>query len=139
MLDAVANGDTVRGKCRELGLHPGRTLMVIDADPQLAARYVRAKKAQAHSFVEQTLDDFEELDRLDEAADGANVRVQIIKHKSEVRRWCAGKFHVQAYGDKVQVQGGDPDKPIRHVVDGMSPQEAANLYAEVARNGKKED
>jgi hypothetical protein len=136
VLEALMGGDTVRNKCRELGVHPGKLLMQVTADEQLNTRYTRAKQVQAHSFVEKNLDEAEQARHtIDTEADGANVELGILKHLAETRKWCAGKYHVGAYGDKVtNVLEGNPDKPLRTITSDMDDAEAIAAYQESLRN-----
>jgi hypothetical protein len=135
IIEAVAKGDTVRGKCRELCVSEGTVRMQIADDEVLSTRYARAKQQQAHAFAETNLEELEALDYVDTEADGANVKVAIAKHKFEVRKWTAGKYHVGAYGDKVtNVLEGNPEKPLRTITSDMDDAEAIAAYQESLRN-----
>jgi hypothetical protein len=136
VFEALMDGDTVRNKCRELGVHPGKLLKEVTSDEQLNSRYMRARQVQAHSFVEKNLDEAEQARRtIDTEADGANVELGILKHLADTRKWCAGKYHVGAYGDKVTtVLEGNPEKPLRTITQDMDDAEAAAAYQESLRN-----
>jgi hypothetical protein len=130
VIEAIASGDTMRGKCRELGVSVHTMRDHIARDEQKSQLYARARLEQAHSLVEKSVDDLEELSNIRTDADGANVEVAIFKHKFEVRRWLAGKLHVGQYGDKVTavIEGGET--PIKTVSREMTLEEAQQAYEE---------
>jgi predicted transcriptional regulator len=137
IIDAIAAGDTLKGKARELGVNEATIRNLIARDAEASTRYARARLEQAHSLVEQSVEDLDTLERIDSAADGASVEVSKFKHKFEVRRWLAGKLHVGAYGDKVTaiLEGGE--KPIRTINEQMSVDEASRVFAdERAKKGE---
>jgi hypothetical protein len=129
VIDAISNGETARNTCRKLGVRCGKLLMEITSNDQMMNRYMRARQMQAHHLVEQSVEDLEGLDNLDPAADGASVAVSVVKLKSDVRRWTAGKYHISAYGDRVtNVHEGNPEKPIETVSTALTKEEAAERY-----------
>jgi hypothetical protein len=131
VLEALTMGDTVRNKCRELAVHPGKVLMAIAEDPQLHSRYVRARMIGAHAMVEKNLDEAEDAEKsIDTEADGANVALGIVKHKAEVRRWVSGKYNPASYGDKVtQVHEGNPNNPVQvEDTTNMTSEQLAERY-----------
>ncbi len=61
-------------------------------DPELAARYVRAREDQADYLADQI------VEIADETEDANKARVQI-----EARKWVAAKLKSQSYGDKLNI------------------------------------
>lgn len=133
VIEAIANGGTARGKCRELGIHVGAVMVRIGADPQLYGLYARARESQAELWAEQLISDADAPIAYD--ADGANVELGHVKHKADVKRWLMGKYHVRRFGDKVTaVLEGNPEAPLETIHRGMSQEEAmAQFAAERAR------
>lgn len=69
----------------------------LSSDEEFAAKYARAKEAQAHR----------EADEIREIADKATPEdVHVARLKIDARKWRAGKLAPKSYGDKV-IHGGE--------------------------------
>ena len=64
----------------------------INADPELANRYARAREDQADTLADEI------VSIADKAEDANKARLQV-----EARKWVAAKLKSQSYGDKVQI------------------------------------
>jgi hypothetical protein len=136
VFEALMAGDTVRNKCRELAVHPGKLLAAIDDDAQLRSRYARAREIQSEVWADDIVADADDAAlTIDTEADGANVELGIVKHKFEAKKWLMGKNHIRRFGDKsTTVLEGNPEKPLRTVTSEMDDAEAAAAYQESLRN-----
>lgn len=133
VLDAISSGDTLRGKCRELGIKESSVRMKLMSTPELERMFMAARRSQAHAMAEDNLEDLHAADTIDTREDGAHVELAIIKHKFDVRRYTMAKYHVGAYGDKVEVTVEGGRNPIRTLPAGTSPADAMSSYMEEVR------
>lgn len=98
----------------------------LEADPELAKQYARAKELQAE-YMEGELNEIADDGRNDYMErvnqDGEVVGYQVngehisrSKLRIETRKWLMGKLRPKKYGDKVELVG-DPERPVQHKVD----------------------
>jgi hypothetical protein len=113
IITAVAEGDTVIGKCRELGLSTSQFLRAKDADDISSKKYERARRDQAEMWG----DDIVEI---------ADAPIAPILHETgsaqselthralrvNTRRWLMGKYNVKFADKQTTVHEGNPDKPV---------------------------
>lgn len=105
--ERMMDGESLRAICRDDDM-PDRSTVLrwLDADEVFAARYARAREAQADALFED----------MQEVADSGNVEdTQRAKLRVATMQWRAAKLAPKRYGDKVAVVGGDPDQGDRPV------------------------
>jgi hypothetical protein len=101
MLVRLANGETLRAICREDGMPDRNTVFdMLDAHPDVAAKYARARERQGDAMDDLIQATAEETDPVNAAA----ARVKIDAYK-----WRAMKLRPKVYGDlhKVEHTGKD--------------------------------
>lgn len=118
----VALGETLRAVCRDLGKVPESTfrLWVVDDVHSIAARYARAREAQAESWSDQILEiaDESEFDTVTTEKDGKEREmcdhewINRSRLKVDTRKWLMAKLHPKAFGEKMETTltgaGGGP-------------------------------
>lgn len=119
----VAQGETRKAVCRELGVSYATFSLMVTADRPtgLASRYARAREAQAESWADQIIDI---SDQQEEATDGKVVRfdrdtitgkdgeekcdhewISRSRLRVDTRKWLMAKLHPRAYGEKLEIKG----------------------------------
>lgn len=86
-------------------------------------KYEGAKQLRVEAWADDIVKESEECSH--ENHRGHEVRIK-------VKQWLMGK-HSPKYQDKVVHEGGDASKPMRVIGANMTPQEAAQAYAETVK------
>lgn len=98
ILEALADGQSLRSVCRERGMPSISTVMRwLSADAEWREQYTRAREAGDDAMAEdiQAIADDGELDPNDR-------RIRI-----DARKWLLGKRQPKKYGDKIGLTDGD--------------------------------
>lgn len=122
----IAAGMSLKKICQQEGM-PHRTTVLnwLDAYPEFASVYARARESQADVMDDLILEAAENVT----AADANAMKVKIDAYK-----WRAGRLKPRVYGDKIAVTGGDggPIKSVNaNVAVPTDPVEAARVYREM--------
>lgn len=134
----ITAGDSLRKIVKEKHIPTMSSVMrwlfdvVPDGDPRLHFRelYATARRAQAELYAEQIVDIADEVAVDSAAISKARVRI-------DVRKWISSKMLPKVYGDRLALEGGDPDRPI-HIVDKSDLALAiANLLGATCRRQSK--
>jgi hypothetical protein len=117
IIDGITSGLSLRAICRADGMPDRATVFRwLEARPDFAAKYARAREFQAEANAEEI------IDIADDEDDAQRARVRI-----DARKWVAAKLLPKRYGDKATVQHEGGDKPIETVA--LTPMEAARRVA----------
>ncbi len=116
----LTEGESLNSICKSEGM-PSRATVhnwTQDKSHAFGDRYARAREVGYHILAD---------DILEIADDGRNDYVErdgvlAVNHdhiarsrlRVDARKWLLSKMLPNVYGDKIQHQGGDPDKPIMH-------------------------
>lgn len=146
ILKEIASGKSLRAVCRsgDDWIPPESTFREwVDADPELAAQYARARDDRADVIFEECLiiADSQEGDVI--KVDGQDApnhdAIQRAKLRIDTRKWMLGKMQPKKYGDKLAIGGADDLPPIQ--TEEVSPLERINrrLAGIAARSGTAGD
>lgn len=127
VLAAMEEGQSLRQACRACRIAISTFLGWVDADPELAAAYTRAR--------ERLLDRMaEELEEIGERAANAEsaVEVQGLRLQSDNRKWLLSKLVPKKYGEKIAIGGAD-DLPPMQVAASMTDDQLAAIAAGASR------
>ena len=98
----LAEGQSLRAICREMGKSESTVRHWIRGDDAIAAQYTRARELQADSYFDAVID----------ISDDATLSADDRRIKIDARKWAAGKLNGK-YSDKMKHVGGDDgDNPI---------------------------
>lgn len=111
----IADGESLRSICRDEDMPSAVTVFKwLDANPDFAKRYARAREVQADALVEEAIEIVDDgtndwMEKQDK--DGNNIGWQLngeavarSRLRAEQRRWWAGKLNGTRYGDKQLVE-----------------------------------
>ena len=103
----VSEGLSLRKACLKTGLDPARFLRAVDADPELAKQYARARQALLDKMADEILELADApVPVLDNGAtDNALVRQRQLQ--VDTRKWFLSKLAPKIYGDRLDVQVSD--------------------------------
>ena len=103
----VSEGLSLRKACLRTGLDPARFLRAVDADPDLAKHYARARQALLDKMADEILELADApVPVLDNGAtDNALVRQRQLQ--VDTRKWFLSKLAPKVYGDRLDVQVSD--------------------------------
>lgn len=103
----VSLGETLTVVCKALGLDPAtvRDWVVCDRGG-FAQGYARARRLQVEAWSDELL----------AIADDNSLEPNDRRVRLDVRKWLMARVNPVRYGDRVQL-AGDPENPVRHVVD----------------------
>jgi hypothetical protein len=114
VLDRVAEGGTISGVARELGIDRGTLFKYfLHADEEIKQQYTRARISQHQAWADDIvhISDTEALIITDSGRYDA-AAVQAARLRTDNRRWLLSKLHPGEYGDKQSVEhtgkGGTP-------------------------------
>ncbi|MGH8032707.1 MAG: hypothetical protein ACREO8_10175 [Luteimonas sp.] len=102
ILQKLINGESMRRIC-EAEHMPDRGTVIrwMDGNPDFAAKYARAREAQADAMDDLIL----------ETAEGTTPENAVASRvKIDAYKWRAAKLKPQVYGDKVQLADADGNK-----------------------------
>lgn len=103
ILDDVAAGSPLHVAIRKHGSNDKTFYRALDANPDAAQRYARAREVRNDRLAEETL-------RIaDNCKDPQKAKLQV-----DTRKWLLSKLAPKKYGDRTVI-AGDPDAPL--VVD----------------------
>jgi hypothetical protein len=103
----VSEGLSLRKACIKTGLDPARFLRAVDADPELAKQYARARQALLDKMADEILELADApVPVLDNGAtDNALVRQRQLQ--VDTRKWFLSKLAPKIYGDRLDVSVSD--------------------------------
>ena len=103
----ASDGLSLRKCCLKTGLDPARFLRAVDADPDLAKQYARARQALLDKMADEILELADApVPVLDNGAtDNALVRQRQLQ--VDTRKWFLSKLAPKIYGDRLDVQVSD--------------------------------
>jgi hypothetical protein len=103
----VSLGETLTVVCKSLGVDPAtvRDWVVGDRDG-FAQVHARARRSQVEAWSDELL----------AIADDNTLEPNDRRVRLDVRKWLMARLNPARYGDRVQL-AGDPENPVRHVVD----------------------
>lgn len=96
VLDAIADGSSMRKACKEEGIAPSSFLKVVVSEKEIFEHYTRARKAQAEWL-------FDTLGAIEDGTLAGKIDPQAAKVAIDSRKWRLAKLHPKEYGDKSQV------------------------------------
>lgn len=101
ILEAMHDGKSLRKAAKAQGISHGTFMRWVDAEPELADQYARAR-ARLLDF------QAEELETIGEAAAAARnpVKVAGLRLQSDNRKWLLSKLAPKKYGDKMDLNHG---------------------------------
>jgi|SRR6185437_2454979 len=103
----IADGESLRGACRELGANPARFFEWLNESADLAERYARARDLRGELLADEIVDAAR-----DATAENANaVRVLV-----DALKWSASKLAPRRYGDRLEL-AGSKDAPLKVEVE----------------------
>ena len=118
VVDLMASeGLSLRKCCLQIGLDPARFLRAVDADPDLAKQYARARQALLDKMADEILELADApVPVLDNGAtDNALVRQRQLQ--VDTRKWFLSKLAPKIYGDRLDVSVSDSRISIRGALD----------------------
>ncbi len=139
----MSAGASLRSICAADGMPPASTVrgwVVQDIDG-FAERYARARDEQMANMAEELLEIADDGSRdYKKDADGRDVpdydHIQRSKLRVDTRKWLLSKLMPKVYGDKVTTEVTGPGGgPLRTITGTMTPQEAAEAYADMLKEG----
>ena len=103
----VSEGLSLRKACLRTGLDAARFLRAVDADPELAKHYARARQALLDKMADEIMELADApVPVLDNGAtDNALVRQRQLQ--VDTRKWFLSKLAPKIYGDRLDVQVSD--------------------------------
>ena len=103
----VSEGLSLRKACLRTGLDAARFLRAVDADPELAKQYARARQALLDKMADEILELADApVPVLDNGAtDNALVRQRQLQ--VDTRKWFLSKLAPKIYGDRLDVSVSD--------------------------------
>jgi hypothetical protein len=110
----VADGKSIRAALEDDWL-PGWTTVNkrLASDPEFAARYARAREAQADKLFDECLEIADQYEQAEEKLEGGTDHINRARLRIDTRKWMAGKLRPKVYGDKVAIGGADDLPPIQ--------------------------
>jgi hypothetical protein len=98
--DRIAEGESLRSICRDEGMPAHQTVdNWLIKDPEFAAKYARAREAQADVMDDRQMEIIQRLDARDLDPHSAKVMIGVLQ-------WRASKLAPKRYGDKIDVNHG---------------------------------
>jgi len=104
--ERIANGETLRAICREIGFLPSTVIMWTIQNKTFFEQYTQARLKQADAYADMILD---------EAFNSHDA--QIGRLRVDALKWVASKLAPKRYGDKVEVEQTGTQK-IRVIMGG---------------------
>jgi hypothetical protein len=120
ILDAIANGKSLRAICKEIGVHHSAASTAMRTDDDLASQYARAREERADYYAESILTTAQATLAGRFKPDAARVAIDAFK-------WTASKMAPKKYGDKVQTEhsGAVGITRLEHVIVDPAPRDDA--------------
>ena len=120
ILDAIADGTSLRKACSSVDVAPSSFLNVVINDKELFERYARARKAQAEWL-------FDTIGMIEDGTLAGKIDPQAAKVVIDARKWRLAKLHPKEYGEKKQVDMISSD-------GSMSPLDITVEFVEAGRD-----
>lgn len=120
ILDRIADGESLRGICRDDGMPAARTVLRwIQASPDLQRAYTLATEMRVDTIFDELLDiaddarnDWMEKVGRDGEGQGYVLNAENIRRSAlriEARKWVLARMASKKYGDRVDVNHGAQD------------------------------
>ena len=106
--DMIASGKSLREAARSEGIPESTIRYQIVNDPDMTARYTRAREAQGDAHFDSVVEIADEVRRGDMDPQAARVAIDALK-------WTAGRMRPKVYGDKLAIGGADDLPPVRTI------------------------
>jgi hypothetical protein len=103
----VSDGLSLRKCCLQVGLDPARFLRAVDAAPDLAKQYARARQALLDKMADEIL---ELADAPIPVLDNGGTDNGLVRHRQlrvDTRKWFLSKLAPKIYGDRLDVSVTD--------------------------------
>lgn len=123
VLSAMEGGESLRSACEIAGVPIGTFLGWVDAEPELAEQYARARER----MLDRKAEELEDIG-LQAAQAGTAVEVAGLRLQSDNRKWLLSKLLPKKYGEKVAIGGADDLPPLKTAAV-MSDDELAAIAA----------
>ncbi len=117
--EAIANGQSMRGVCREKGMPSLSTVFKwIREIPEFTQQYARATEERTEAHAEDTLEISDNSVKLAQSVDpkAAGAVVQAARLQVDTRKWLMSKMKPKKYGDKLDVTSGNKPIPLLHAI-----------------------
>lgn len=112
-LEQIANGKSVRAALQGDNMPSWDTFRKhLIADTDFAARYARAREAQADKLFEECLEIADQYEQAADKLEGGTDHINRARLRIDTRKWMAGKLRPKVYGDKLAIGGADDLPPI---------------------------
>jgi hypothetical protein len=109
--DRIAQGELLPALCKEHGVSIWAFLRAVDAQPDGAQLYARARETRLSLWAEEITeiaDSPQEGQTIEETADGVKIkRGDMTEHRKiriDARKWLLARLASQLYGDKITNQ-----------------------------------
>lgn len=108
ILDAIADGKSLRESCAKEKLAPGNWINWINNDKQLLERYAHAREVRAELLFDEILDIADEVSSDTIIDDNGNEKsnsewIARSRLRVDARKWALSKMLPKKYGDKLEV------------------------------------
>lgn len=120
ILDAIADGKSLRKACSEAEVAPSSFVKTVHKDKDLFERYARARKAQAEWL-------FDSIGMIEDGTLAGKIDPQAARVVIDARKWRLAKLHPKEYGEKKQVDMISSD-------GSMSPLDITVEFVEAGRD-----
>ncbi len=120
ILDAIADGTSLRKACSNAEVAPSSFIKAVTEDKELFEHYARARKAQAEWL-------FDSIGMIEDGTLAGKIDPQAAKVVIEARKWRLAKLHPKEYGEKKQVDMISSD-------GSMSPLDITVEFVEAGRD-----
>jgi len=108
ILDAIAEGKSLRESCDKENLAPGNWINWINSDKQLLEQYTHAREVRAELLFDEMLDIADETSSDTIIDDNGNEKansewIARSRLRVDTRKWALSKMLPKKYGDKLEV------------------------------------
>jgi len=108
ILDAIAEGKSLRESCDKENLAPGNWINWINSDKQLFEQYAHAREVRAELLFDEMLDIADETSSDTIIDDNGNEKansewIARSRLRVDTRKWALSKMLPKKYGDKLEV------------------------------------
>lgn len=111
VIAGMRSGMSAFKACQAAGVDQSKFNQWLNADPEMASEYARAREDLIERIAQEVLD-LSDMD-VGEQPDGKKDWAAVQKHKLQVdtRKWLLSKLAPKKFGDKLELTG-DPDRPL---------------------------
>lgn len=108
ILDAIAEGKSLRESCDKENLAPGNWINWINSDKQLLEQYTHAREVRAELLFEEIIEIADESSNDTLVDDSGNEKansewIARSRLRVDARKWALSKMLPKKYGDKLEV------------------------------------